>query len=407
MGVVWAAEQTDPIRRAVALKVVRPGVSSPAAVERFVAERQALALMDHPNIARVLDAGCSADGHPYVAMELVPGGPITEFCEVRRLGLRERLDLFVAVCRAVQHAHHKGVIHRDLKPSNVLVCLQDGRPVPKVIDFGIAKLLAPPAGRRATATGFVGTPEYMAPEQAGPNPADVDTRADVYALGVLLYELLTGSPPHGRPATPDVAEWFRRVREEVPDRPSARIGNGRTTPLPGDPGRVARAVQGELDWVVMKALEKDRDRRYATANELAADLGRFLRDEPVAARPPRLSYRARKFVRRHRGPVAAAALAALALVAAAVASTVAMTAARDAERVADAARESATRDREFALAQRDVARQRTEEAERAAAEAADAATDLRLTLQFVQDRVFAAAQPDDDPPGQGRDVTVR
>ncbi|MFO0842622.1 MAG: serine/threonine-protein kinase [Gemmataceae bacterium] len=305
MGEVWVADQLEPIRRRVALKVIKPGMDSRQVLARFEAERQALALMDHPNIARVLDAGTTEDGRPFFVMELVKGVPITTFCDARKLTPRERLGLFVAVCQAIQHAHQKGIIHRDIKPSNVLVALHDEQPVPKVIDFGVAKAVGQQLTEKTLYTGFgalVGTPAYMAPEQAMFNQLDIDTRADVYALGVLLYELLAGSPPFEPERLKKAAldEVLRLVREEEPPRPSARLSTSEARATiaavrQSDPDRLARLVRGELDWVVMKALEKDRNRRYDTANSFAADVQRYLAGEPVLAVPPSRAYRLRKF----------------------------------------------------------------------------------------------------------------
>jgi serine/threonine protein kinase len=310
MGTVWLAQQTEPVKRLVALKVIKAGMDSRPVLARFEAERQALALMDHPNIAKVLDGGATPVGRPYLVMELVKGVPITKFCDERRLTPRERLELFVAVCQAVQHAHQKGVIHRDIKPSNVLVALYDERPVPKVIDFGVAKAAGQPLTEQSLVTGLgavVGTPEYMSPEQAELNQLDIDTRSDVYSLGVLLYELLTGTTPLCRKRTQETALWelLRLVREEEPPRPSTRLGTSdELASIAADRGVDARKlsglIRGELDWIVMKALEKDRDRRYETANGLAADVQRYLADEPVQACPVSASYRLRKFTRKNR-----------------------------------------------------------------------------------------------------------
>ncbi len=307
MGVVWMAEQTAPMRRLVALKVVRAGLDSAQAVARFETERQALALMDHPNIARVLDAGTTDSGRPYFVMELVKGVPITKYCDERRLTPRERLELFIPVCQAVQHAHQKGIIHRDLKPSNVLIALYDGKPVPKVIDFGIAKATGQKLTERTLFTGFgvvVGTPEYMSPEQAELNQLDVDTRSDVYSLGVLLYELLTGTTPLERKQVDEgaVLEVLRIIREVEPPKPSTRLSTSAALASVAasrntEPGRLARQVRGELDWMVMKCLEKDRNRRYDTASALADDVQRYLHDEPVLAGPPSLGYRLRRWLK--------------------------------------------------------------------------------------------------------------
>jgi tetratricopeptide (TPR) repeat protein/tRNA A-37 threonylcarbamoyl transferase component Bud32 len=321
MGTVWLAEQTEPVRRRVALKLIKPGLGSKAVVGRFEAERQALALMDHPGIARVLDGGTTEAGRPFFVMEYVQGVPLTQYCAGARLGVIERLQLFVQVCQAVQHAHQKGVIHRDLKPSNILVAVADGVPVPKVIDFGLAKALHEPLtdNPQETAHGvLVGTPLYMSPEQAGFDNPDVDTRADVYALGVVLYELLTGTTPLERDRVKNTPwpEVVRRIREEEPPRPSSRLGAappGAVRELPAEPRRLARQLRGELDWIVLKCLEKDRARRYETANGLARDVQRFLADEVVEARPPGTAYRLRKWLRKYRGPVVAAGLFLLAL----------------------------------------------------------------------------------------------
>jgi serine/threonine protein kinase len=331
MGIVFMAEQEEPVRRQVALKIIKPGMDSAQVIARFEAERQALALMEHPNIARVLDAGTTDSGRPFFVMELVKGIPLTRFCDERRLSPRERLELAIPVCQAVQHAHQKGVIHRDLKPSNILVALYDGRPVPKVIDFGVAKATGPKLTERTLFTAFgavVGTLEYMAPEQAEVNQLDVDTRADIYSLGVLLYELLTGSTPLERGRLKKVAllEVFRLIREQEPPRPSARLSSSAmlanvAASRGTEPAKLTKLVRGELDWIVMKCLEKDRERRYETANGLARDLQRYLADEPVQACPPSAGYRLRKFVRKHRAALLTAAAFLVLLVAGVVAST--------------------------------------------------------------------------------------
>ncbi len=326
MGTVYLAQQTEPVRRLVAVKLVKPGMDSRQVLARFEAERQALALMDHPNIARVLDAGATSNGRPYFVMELVKGTPITRYCDDHRLEVRQRLALFADVCRAVQHAHQKGVIHRDLKPSNVLVAPYDGRPVVKVIDFGVAKAAGQPLTERTLVTGLgavVGTPEYMSPEQAELNNLDIDTRSDIYALGVLLYELLTGTTPltHRRVKEAALLEILRIIREEEPPRPSTRLSQS-TESLPSisaqrqtEPARLTRLVRGELDWIVMRALEKDRNRRYETSNALAMDVQRYLADEPVQACPPSTWYRLRKVALRNKGLLTAATVVFLALIA--------------------------------------------------------------------------------------------
>ena len=310
MGTVYMAEQTQPVRRTVALKLIKAGMDSRQVLARFGAERQALALMDHPSIAKVFDAGTTDSGRPYFVMELVKGIPITRFCDERRLTLRERLELAIPVCQAVQHAHQKGIIHRDIKPSNVLIALYDGKPVPKIIDVGVAKAAGPRLTDGTLYTEFgavVGTLEYMSPEQAELNQLDIDTRSDIYTLGVLLYELLTGSTPlePKRIKQSVFLEVLRLIREEESPRPSLRLS--RTDELPSiaacrhvEPRKLSGLLRGELDWIVMKALEKDRNRRYETANGLAADLRRYLDDEPVQACPPSGRYRFGKFARRHK-----------------------------------------------------------------------------------------------------------
>jgi serine/threonine protein kinase len=323
MGEVWAAKQTQPIKRRVALKLIKPGMDSKAVLGRFEQERQALALMDHPNIAKVLDAGLTPTGQPFFVMEIVVGLPLNRFCDEAKLGVRERLELFVPICQAVQHAHHKGIVHRDLKPANILVAMIDGRPVPKVIDFGVAKATSGALTEESLATQFgavVGTLEYMAPEQAGMTGQDVDTRADVYSLGVVLYELLTGLRPIDakRLRKAAVTEMIRILREEEPSKPSTRLSTDESLASSAavrkiDPSRLMALLRGELDWVVMKCLEKQRDRRYETANALARDIQHYLADEPVEARPPSAGYRLQKFVRRHKGQVIASTAVAVAL----------------------------------------------------------------------------------------------
>jgi serine/threonine protein kinase/Flp pilus assembly protein TadD len=317
-GVVFLAEQQQPIRRKVALKVLKPGMDTRQVIARFEAERQALALMDHPHIAKVLDAGQTSSGRPYFVMDLVKGVPITEYCDQSRFTLQERLGLFVHVCQAVQHAHQKGIIHRDLKPSNVLVTVQDGAPLVKVIDFGIAKALGQQLTDKTLFTGFaqlIGTPLYMSPEQAALSNVDVDTRSDIFSLGVVLYELLTGATPFDKERFKEAGfdEIRRIIREEEPAKPSTRIttlGQAATTVAThrkSDPKRLCHLLRGELDWIVLKCLEKDRNRRYETASALAADVQRYLNDEPVLACPPSAWYRFRKFARRKKTALAMAA----------------------------------------------------------------------------------------------------
>ena len=325
MGEVWLAEQSAPVKRHVALKIIKAGRYDKSALIRFDLERQALALMDHPAIAKVFDAGSTAEGQPYFAMEYVAGLSITQYCDEKRLSPNERLLIFTKVCEGVQHAHQKAIIHRDLKPTNILVVEVDGKPVPRVIDFGLAKAISEQSESGTLVTragGLVGTPGYMSPEQMDPMVADVDTRADVYSLGVVLYELLTGV------LALDAKQWeskpfhevLRQVHEEEPTSPSTRLNNDpaalaiaekRST----DPRQLASMLRGDLDWITLKALERDRTRRYGTPAELAADLGRYLRNEPVIARPPTLVYRTKKYVQRHKFGVAAATAAALLLVA--------------------------------------------------------------------------------------------
>jgi eukaryotic-like serine/threonine-protein kinase len=411
MGLVYVAEQSEPVRRKVALKLVKPGMDTRQVLARFEAERQALALMDHPNIARVLEAGSTPGGRPYFAMELVRGTPITEFCDANRLDLKKRLGLFLQVCAAVQHAHQKGVIHRDLKPSNVLVAVHDVESVVKVIDFGVAKATGQSLTDKTVYTAvaqIVGTPVYMSPEQAGQSSLDVDTRTDVYALGVLLYELLTGTTPFERERLKSVGleEFCRVVREEEPARPSTRLSTlnaARLTTLAdrrgADPRRLSSQVRGELDWVVMKCLEKDRNRRYESASGLAADIRRYLADEPVEARPPSFAYRARKFARRNRGPVVAGTLVLLALVGGIVGTTAGFLRARAEAADKDVARGAA-------VAESARATVAEEEAKRDRDKALAAEADTRAFSSFLINQVLAAGRPRDVQGGLGVDVTL-
>ncbi|MGD0515092.1 MAG: serine/threonine-protein kinase [Terriglobales bacterium] len=325
MGEVWLAEQSAPVKRQVALKIIKAGRYDNSALIRFDLERQALAMMDHPAIAKVFDAGSTAQGQPYFAMEYVQGLPITEYCDQKRLSPGERLMLFTKVCEGVQHAHQKAIIHRDLKPTNILVVEVDGKPVPRIIDFGLAKAISEPSQRGTLVTragGLVGTPGYMSPEQMDPSAVDVDTRTDVYSLGVVLYELLTGV------LALDAQQWeskpfhevLRQVHEEEPTSPSSRLSNDPAAVAiaekrNSDPKQLASMLRGDLDWITLKALERDRARRYGTPAELAADLGRYLRNEPVIARPASLAYRTKKYVQRHKFGVVAAAAVVLLLIA--------------------------------------------------------------------------------------------
>ena len=325
-GEVYMAEQREPVKRRVALKVIKLGMDTRQVVARFEAERQALAMMDHPNIARVLDGGATKTGRPYFVMELVRGAPITQFCNEHKCTAEERLRLVIEVCEAIQHAHQKGIIHRDIKPTNVLVTSHDGRAVPKVIDFGVAKAMQQDLTDKTIFTRFqefIGTPAYMSPEQAQMSGLDIDTRSDIYALGVLLYELLTGRPPFDSRELLEAGYdgMRKRIREEEPERPSTRVqtlsfeartevARQRNT----NPERLRKALRGELDWIVLKCLEKDRSRRYESASALAHDLERYLRDEPVSAAAPSVWYKTRKFAARHRPVVVASGLLALLLV---------------------------------------------------------------------------------------------
>jgi serine/threonine protein kinase len=395
-GIVFLAEQEWPIRRKVAVKVLKPGMDTSQVIGRFESERQALALMDHPNIARVLDAGATDSGRPYFVMELVKGVSITEYCDQNRLEPEARLKLFLDVCHAIQHAHHKGVIHRDIKPTNVLVTLHDGGPVVKVIDFGIAKATGQKLTERTLFTTdgqMIGTPAYMSPEQAERSGLDIDTRSDVYALGVLLYELLTGTTPleDRRLRAAGYAEMQRLIREEEAPRPSLRLSSlgDSATMLAASRGmdvkRLAQLLVGDLDWAVMKALDKDRNRRYDTPMSFAAEIERYLRREPILARPPSTVYIVKKFAQRHRAAVLTGAVVAAALlVGAALATWQALV---------------ATRAKRDALA--------STAAEKEAKELAQAReAETQAVLEFVETRVFSAARPEGRAGGLGREVSL-
>ena len=361
MGVVYMAEQEKPVHRRVALKIIKPGMDSDVVIARFEAERQALAMMDHLNIARVLDAGTTETGRPYFVMELVNGVSLTRYCDENKLTPRERLELLIPVCQAIQHAHQKGIIHRDIKPSNVLVTLYDGKPVPKVIDFGVAKAIEQRLTERTMFTQYgaiIGTLEYMSPEQAEMSGLGVDTRSDIYSLGVLAYELLTGTTPLERQQVRELAyaELVRRIKEEEPPRPSTRLSRSGealatiSAQRRTEPAQLAKLVRGELDWIVMRCLEKDRTRRYETAGALARDVQHYLDDEAVEACPPSLPYRLGKFWRRNKGPVLAAALVLLALLGGIVGTTWQAVRADKAKQLAEAKEEEAVAEKAKALA---------------------------------------------------------
>ncbi len=413
-GVVYMAEQEKPIRRRVALKIIKLGMDTKQVVARFEAERQALAMMDHPNIAKVFDAGATDTGRPYFVMELVKGIPVTEYCDKNNFDMQQRLELFIDICKAVQHAHQKGIIHRDIKPSNVMVTLHDGKPVPKVIDFGIAKATQQRLTEKTLFTEFkqfIGTPEYMSPEQAEMSGLDVDTRTDIYSLGVLLYELLTGTTPFGDKELRSIAfdEIRRIIREEEPPKPStclSTLGDSLDDVAKhrkSVPNQLCKVVRGELDWIVMMSLEKDRTRRYETANDLALDIQRHLSDEPVIAGPPSAAYRMQKFVRRNRTAVMVGLVVLAALVIGLSLATVGFIQASQqrnralvAETEAVTQRDKAMTAEAEAVTQRDVAEQAREKEATAKIEAEKARDKAEKQLYFNRTALAYTAIKMDD-----------
>jgi serine/threonine protein kinase len=438
-GVVYVAEQEEPVRRKVALKVIKLGMDTKQVIARFEAERQALAMMDHPHIAKVLDAGATDTGRPYFVMELVRGIRITDYCDQNNLPTQERLNLFIKVCQAIQHAHQKGIIHRDIKPSNILVTLHDGVPVPKVIDFGIAKATE---GRLADATvytqlhQFIGTPAYMSPEQAEMSGLDIDTRSDIYGLGVLLYELLTGCTPFDPKElmASGIDAMRKTIREEEPLRPSTRLTeelraeeatprratDGLAIPTQGEISAGSRRrlrlkeqiarIRGDLDWIVMKCLEKDRSRRYETANGLAADLKRHLNNEPVVARPPSAAYRLQKACRRNRLAFTAGAVIAAAFVAGTTVSTWQAIQASRARNAEKRQRVAAQTERDKALTERHKARaaqraaENAQQAEKEARLRADAEKAEAGRLLYAADMNLAQRAWEENDPGRLRQL---
>ena len=385
MGTVFVAEQTEPVKRKVAVKLIKPGMDSKSVLARFEAERQALAMMDHPNIARVLDAGLTEERRPYFVMEYIKGLPLTKYCDDAKLSIEHRLQLFVQICQAVQHAHQKGIIHRDLKPGNILIALYDGKPVPKIIDFGLAKALHQSLTDRTLHTGHemvLGTPLYMSPEQAELNNLDIDTRSDIYSLGVILYELLTGVTPLEKQRFKEAAwaEVLRIIKEEEPSKPSTKLSQSNSLPSVAaqrqmEPKKLSTLLKGDLDWIVMKALEKDRSRRYETANGFAADVMRYLSGEAVSAVPPSTGYRLKKFVKRNRGKVLAASLLVGTLILGVAGTTWGLLQARSERDLAEIERQNAVHERD-----------EKEKARQAEADRAEGERRAKLEAQTARDK---------------------